>query len=343
MKHLITISKWLITIGIFWWIANTLDFTQFLQTMGNADWTPIAIAIPLLLAGQIVAAYRWWLLAGDLRLVIPVHRAFRHHFSGLFFGLFFPGLFGVDAVRAWGLNQDLGGGRLVLAGYSVVADRVNGLFGLTALSATTSLFFTELIPTLWRDAILLVILALLGGWMITPFLLRLTMLQQGPLRQFIPQELHSFWTPQSCWWPAVILATIQQVSSAGVGILVCQALHLSAPPLFLLFMMPTTVLISSLPIAIAGHGLREGIFVIQLGWLGIATAQGLAFGVLYFFSFIWIALLGGVIFLLTHGALPSAQQLATTSLREGSEIHASKFDLPPLHPPRIEGGGEPSF
>lgn len=304
MKPLLNTAKWLATGGILWWIFRSVEVAELTTALSRAHWLPIGGTVVLAITGQLIAILRWRLLAANLDLALPASRAVRIHFTAICFCLFLPGgALGVDAIRAWGLSCYHGGGKLIMAGYSVIVDRINGLFGLVALALTGSWLLPDIVPDLWRETLNGIALALIAGWLFTPLLIRLPWLRRSRLGHLVPAQLEVFWQHPTHWWVAALLAAAQQAMACAIGLLLDHALQLSLPPLFYLYLMPTTVLFASLPITIGGHGLREGLFVHQMGWLGVAPPLALAFGLLYLFSTICMAILGGFVFLGSRGIL----------------------------------------
>jgi hypothetical protein len=49
----------------------------------------------------------------------------------------------------------------------------------------------------------------------------------------------------------------------------------------MLFIVPFVTLASAIPISIAGWGVREGIMVVSLGYLGVVPEQALVLSILY--------------------------------------------------------------
>ncbi len=67
-----------------------------------------------------------------------------------------------------------------------------------------------------------------------------------------------------------------------------------------LLIVPTVMLVTTIPISIAGWGVRESAMVAGFGLIGMAPGDALALSVLYGLFTILIALPGGVVWLVTR-------------------------------------------
>src|SRR5579864_9299501 len=93
--------------------------------------------VAIYVAGQVMCAWRWQLLAARLNLRGPFVEFMRYYFVGVFTNLFVPGLVGGDAARAFYLGRRHG--RMGEAIASALADRTYGLLALFWLAALTAL------------------------------------------------------------------------------------------------------------------------------------------------------------------------------------------------------------
>lgn len=310
MKHrILVLLKAAVSIGIIAWLAGKLDWTELGHVFANVTWGFILIAALLGVAGQSLTALRWMLLARDLNLPVPYPRAWRHLFVAIFFTLFLPGAVGGDAVRAWMLGKDLGPGTMIRSGYSVVTERLNGVFGMVLMVTVIGWFFQKTIPATWYTGMVIICLSIYIAFPLVPFLLRwLVSHHKDWVRKLFPEEILVYWQARGHWWTALGISLIYQAIQGSMGWLAGLSMGLDIPPLYFFFLIPTVALIAALPISIGGHGVREGVFVLLLGWMGVDTEPALALGLLFFASAIFVCALGGVVFLLTrtHGnsALP---------------------------------------
>ncbi|MEO5367598.1 MAG: flippase-like domain-containing protein [Magnetococcus sp. WYHC-3] len=296
--------------GVIALLVGQLDGAALRSALEGMRWSWVLLATLVLALGQALCAWRWSLLARGMGLDLGPRRALGHYFSGMFLSLLLPGIIGGDAFRTWWLNRDLGGGRLWMAGASVLAERVNGVYGMLTLAVPAGWLYTGVIPRAW----LLVSSAAWGalwlGWFLYPLLERRG---RSALRRWgrlpDPQLLQLWWRPGGRWWPALGLSLVFQFMSAvSVWSLSC-AVGAEVPLMFCQFLVVTAALILALPVSLAGHGVREGVFVLELGWLGVPPEVATLMGTLLF-AVAALGALPGAITLWRRGPVPSPGEVS---------------------------------
>src|SRR5256712_6356578 len=137
-------ARWLlrvaVSIGIVTYILVDVDTEDLVRTLASVRPVPLAGALALFLAGQVLSAYKWSLLGRSVGYARPVGEYTRFYFIGMFFNLFGPSTIGGDVVRALYLAE---GHRRTLAAGSVVFDRASGLVSLVMLAAIAFLLFPQ--------------------------------------------------------------------------------------------------------------------------------------------------------------------------------------------------------
>jgi uncharacterized membrane protein YbhN (UPF0104 family) len=83
----------------------------------------------------------------------------------------------------------------------------------------------------------------------------------------------------------------------------CAAAAVSAPLplLYAVFLVPPVLLVTVVPISIAGWGVREGAMVAAFGYAGLPQSDGLLISLLFGASYLAMGALGGLIWLATPG------------------------------------------
>lgn len=273
-----------------------------------------------------------WLLACSLRwqlylrlndLDLPLHRVFRIYTTGQFFELFLPGSLSGDAVRwlyasrrpAGASPQDRRTAR-ANAARAILMDHFSGLLAAAAIAA--ALVFPR-----WRwfaespvGVAGLVFLAgffafSLGGLALTWLADRRGWTQRLP--RFVPGRVALIGSAAAVGrfvreWPTALRgAGLSLVSLLAYYLGFCfaaQAYAAEVTPAELVSVMPVIDTVSSLPISIAGLGVREAVFERLLGELAGLPAGTAVLVSLTGFSFtLFWSLVGGVAWL-TLGARP---------------------------------------
>lgn len=178
-------------------IARLVDLRETKRILASAQVSLVALAIAMYLVGQLMSAFRWWLIGRSVGLGGRFIDYARFYFIGMFFMSFGPSTLGGDFVR--GLYLAEGGGRRARAFNSVVFDRLNGLVILVSIGAAAFLIFPQYRTLAPEFALMFWITvafgsALLVGWMLAPWLVRLLLPPDHKIRRFVEVDLGPFWT-----------------------------------------------------------------------------------------------------------------------------------------------------
>jgi uncharacterized membrane protein YbhN (UPF0104 family) len=104
--------------------------------------------------------------------------------------------------------------------------------------------------------------------------------------------------PRSCL-TAVGLSAINFVVMVFMVYVLAMGLGIAAGFGDLLVLVPPVILLSMLPISLAGWGVREGAMIVALGFVGVAQGEALALSLLFGVVNVLTALPGGVIWFVT--------------------------------------------
>ncbi|MGC1344019.1 MAG: lysylphosphatidylglycerol synthase transmembrane domain-containing protein [Candidatus Binataceae bacterium] len=283
----------IVVIGFLLWHYDARPVLRILPRE-NLGW--FAGAIVLYVAGQVMSAWRWQLLAAVLHLHERFARYLRFYFIGMFTNLFVPGLVGGDAARAIYLGRD--SGRMGEAVASVVADRGIGLLALFWLAAAMAMLeHGALSPDVLRPTIAVGAIALVA-FLAAPLLARIVYLLPRPIRRagnIVMPYLHR---PQTML-PAVVLSLILQISLAICQWMLARGLGLTTPVAIFLLCVPIANVFASLPLTLNGLGIRETAYLMLFGMAGVRHDDAIALGLLWFVATMIGGLTGAVAFVTT--------------------------------------------
>jgi uncharacterized protein (TIRG00374 family) len=130
-----------------------------------------AATVLLYVAGQVMSAWRWQLLASLAGILGSFREFVAYYFIGMFTNLFIPGLVGGDAARAIYLGRRRGPMGSAFA--SVLADRGTGLIALFWLAAAATPAMAGRLPRPILILIPIAGLAALAGLLAAPLIERL--------------------------------------------------------------------------------------------------------------------------------------------------------------------------
>jgi uncharacterized membrane protein YbhN (UPF0104 family) len=287
------------TLGLMAVVLRGIEWPKLRALLEHCDWRWWFAGFAVGVIVQVLAAVRWAALAHPIGFPFPVTTFIWRFFEGLFFNLCLPSSIGGDVVKAYRL-ADSTSGRL-LAGCTVLADRLTGLAALGVL-AGTALIAKEWVlgfsATLAVGGVLLGA-ALLAFWIGVGSLDRvLTIVPEGhAARHFIAQLLPYSMRP-SLMTRAVGWSLLVQAGGSLAVALIARGFGVVLPLSTWFAVVPLVALAMVVPLSINGVGVREGGLVLLLAPAGVPKDVAVAIGLLWFLATILTGLMGGVLFLL---------------------------------------------
>lgn len=263
----------------------------------HAGW--IAASLAILAAQVFLLAGRWQLIAQGCGLASRYATMLRISFIATFFNQVLPSTVGGDAARIYMLARDSGG--WAGAAYSVLIDRVAGIFTLTLIVFLCLPWTLALV----QDPFARIVLILIGCGAIAGAFVFLTighirwkqLMHWAPTRHLV-EVSRAAWRICGSWQKlTVILAISFAVHLMTVLAAWCmvQSVSASVSPILLLFMVPPVILIATVPISIAGWGVREGSMIVAFAYAGLPQSDGLVVSVLIGATFFAIGTIGGLL------------------------------------------------
>ena len=234
-------------------------------------------------ASNLVSALRWRALARWLGAEVSVRDATRWYFQAIGLNALLPGaVLGGDVYRAVVLRR--AGQATLASSWSVVLDRVSGLWMLCAIGGIGAALYADVLaPWLRLPAGVFTLLMLAGTalWLMLPWVLP-ALLRYGGVRWLAPlraaAERPDF--NRQMGWQALASAAVQVLSAAalaGGGL----ALGVQLPLAAWAFAIAPVFLMAALPVSVGGWGTREAATVAALAPFGVAAAAAVGVGVIY--------------------------------------------------------------
>jgi uncharacterized membrane protein YbhN (UPF0104 family) len=290
-RILFSTAKILVSAALLYLALRKVDLLELASRINNpASFAWIATAIAITFLQLFVGVLRWREIGAECGAPLRTREAMRYNLIGAFFNQTLPSAIGGDAVRLWLVARAGAGWRA--ATYSIFVDRAIGLIALAVIIVASLPWSYNLITdTKGRSALLFVDFAALAGG--------LGFLVLGALR----------WPWLKRWWvthhvhacaviadrvlfsrargPKVaVLSLLVHVLAVAIAWCVVQAI--AAPVGFgqVFQLVPPVMLITMLPVSIAGWGVREATMGLAFGYAGLMTNEGvnvsLLFGAVYF-------------------------------------------------------------
>lgn len=274
--------------------------------LSNIDPRWIALGLLLLLAQVLVQAMRWRRLVIRCGADLPLPRAFRFSMIAGFFNQTLPSSVGGDAIRIWLVGRQA---NWRVAAYSVFLDRVVGVVALAVLVIACLPWTLALVRNPVGRAALLLIgwgciaaglffaglawqrLQILQRWSLTRHLAAAATVALGILRS--PGVFGAIFS----------LSIVIHLLTALVAWCAARAVGADMTLLYSLFLVPPVVLVTVVPISIAGWGVRESAMIVAFGYANLAPSDGLIVSLLFGAGYLAIGIVGGLVWILTADRL----------------------------------------
>ncbi len=296
--------KLAVTLALLYFAISRIDLHSVVERLQNLHAVWLVAAVVSLGMQVVLAAERWRRIVHLCGARLSRDQAVRYSFMSLFFSQVLPSTIGGDAARVWFVGRD--GAGWAKAVYSVMIDRLAGLLAL-ALIVLVSIpaSFSVISDPVARGSLLLLglgsflapaLFILVGRWQ-WPALHRI-----GPLRHAIEAANLAF----------SILAKPRNAFRIGLlslvihGLLVLTAWlvakSIAAPLDFLhaLVLIPPIILIATVPVSVAGWGVRESAAVMAFSYAGLPSDDGLLVSTLLGAAIFVAGLPGGFLWIIAQ-------------------------------------------
>jgi glycosyltransferase 2 family protein len=297
-RTLLLLTKAAISILLLYFSLRLVNIGVLAERFNRFEPGWVVLGFLLLMAQVVLLTARWRKIAILCGATLAFNSAFQITFIATFFNQVLPSTVGGDGVRIWLLARK--GVGWASATYSVLADRVVGLVVL-ALIVIACLPFTF---TLVNDSIARAVLLVIGfGTVAGAVLVVLTgvLFRQFFNRWMLTRHLSSALSIIAAVCRSRRSVTIVVACSVAVHLITvaaawCCVKAFAAPVSFVqvLFLIPPVALISSVPISIAGWGVRESSMIIAFAYAGLSQSDGLSVSILFGAMSFVVGVFGGI-------------------------------------------------
>ena len=300
-KYLLFASKAAVTGLLIWLVFTEVNFVELKQHFSNIKGITIVYVLALLCVQSLLAGIRWRIVMALFDRVLSLALTVRIYFEGLFFNQALPSTVGGDGIRIYRVFKL--GLPFGAAFNGVLLDRVAGFISLIILVVVAQ-------PILFRK--IQEPQALIAFWLITAFGLFaiIVLLAMGSLpstlsrwrairglvklsvgaRQLLKTPSRSI--------PVLGYSLIGHLLMVSAAFLIAVDIGISVSIIDCIIIVPSVMLVATVPISIGGWGLREGAMVTAFGLLGAPAAEVAALSVAFGFCLIGVSLPGGILWFL---------------------------------------------
>ncbi|MBX9811316.1 MAG: flippase-like domain-containing protein [Burkholderiales bacterium] len=302
MKLFKTFAKVAVSLALIWIVVRAFDMKGVFHHLLQVDAGTIALAIICALGVVPLHTLRWMIAVKASGNHIPFKTALHIVLIGHFFNQTLPSSVGGDAVRIWcAWRAGLGAGD---AARTVILDRAISLVGLLLLAGAGLPWLFDLVTDpAARMAILAAVVVGIGGFLVFVALPRLppSLLKwriARALADLVALARRLTFTPGYVI-PILALAVIGFIVFVFIVFWLATALHLEVRFTDCLLLVPPVLLISVIPVSIAGWGVREGAMVVAFGFVNVPPSAAFAVSVLFGLTIAAASLPGALLWLMS--------------------------------------------
>lgn len=310
-----------ISIGLIAWVLSKVDMSSAWAKAMAMDGRMVLLALVLMLVQVGLGVVRWGLVLRALDAVFRWASTATVYYIGVFFSIVLPGAVGGDAVRMWFSRR--AGLSLATAVNSVVLERAMTVFALVLLVCLTQPLLIVRIPDMpgtWVFPLLLAVcvigILVLASLDKLPVSLHRWKLVRGAV-QLAGDTRKLFFHPA---WSlgTLMMALIAHINLSLAVYVLAVGLNLDVHVLDTLVLVPPVILIMTLPISIAGWGVRETAMVTAFGFVGVDGDSAIVLSIIFGIVTMATALPGGLVFLLAGGKTMQTEELADEKATDGT-------------------------
>lgn len=295
--------KFAVSAALIWLLFSHIDFGDTFEQVRDVDPEMLTLAILMLLIQVVICALRWRAVLVAIKEPLSFSKSLVLFYIGAFFSQTLPSSVGGDAVRMFKARR--AGLSLSASINGVMLERAATVVALVLLVLATQPLFLPRVDEEARHwvilALALLTIGMIGG---LAFVMLLDRLPHSLRRWRVVVGLanlagHSrevFLAPRSLI-TAVGWGVVGHLNIAVAVYFLVLGLRIDATFVDCVALIPPVILITTLPISIAGWGVREGAMVAAFAMVGVPQPSALALSILFGLVIVVTSLPGGLLWL----------------------------------------------
>ena len=273
------ISWWrvAVSVALLGGLGYWLDGRTILGRLAQLKLGWVAAAIVLSVFQVTLSAWRWRFTAARLGLVLPLRRAIREYYLGIFINQLLPGGVVGDVSRAWRHSKT---DRMGPAIKGVILERASGQIVMTVVALCSCLALPDevrrtLLSALGSVAALVVALAVA----VVVFFQRIR--PSRPVINAWFDDIASTLLLKKALVVQLSVSLLIVSSYLAVFVMAARGLGVITPATVLLPLIGPVLVTMLIPVTIAGWGVREGAAALLWAAGGLSAADGVAIAAAY--------------------------------------------------------------
>jgi glycosyltransferase 2 family protein len=283
-KTLKFLLKAAVSLGFVAWIVLKTNWPDVLTNIGRIKVWQIAIYITAVLAGMLISAYKWKMLAEHKKINRPLKDFFKLYLAGTLINNLMPSFIGGDTFRAYQIGKD--GKKYMEAASTVLIDRITGFVGASILVLIFSLINIKVI--LQNNILILINSLLLVSLFFDVLIAKARKFAFRPgVSKYIPdklteliKELDHYSNGSGILSRAVIWSVLFAiVGVAAANYVLFLSLGAKIGILNYLCVIFLISIVSAIPISINNIGIKEWAYVTFFGFFGVNSSVVVAIAI----------------------------------------------------------------
>lgn len=288
-----------ISMVLLYLIYRLINVNILLTVLSDLQYPYLVLAIVFQVSSNLVASCRWYLIMRLLDFKETLVFFIKSYFKGTFFNQALPSSIGGDALRVIELGKK--GYSRKEAFYGIFIDRIIGLQGLLLLNLIANFSNKDLLPAWLFTLINTICISAILGMFALVLLRKVHRLKDLPLLRLAYQLSNRFrrvYHNKPNIFVQTGLSLIIHLFSILSIYMIAIALGMEYSLVVFMVVFPPVILLTLIPISLAGWGVREGAMIGIFMLIGAPKESVLSLSVLYGFIVI-ICSLPGMFFWVT--------------------------------------------
>jgi len=288
----------LVSIVVFYLIFSSINVEGVAGTIMSANVALLLFAMLCQFLSTLIASYRWTLVLQQLNFGKDFSFYLRSFFKGSFFNQGLPTSIGGDALRV--LDVARLGYRKRDAFYGVAVDRGLGLAGLLVFNLFAHFLRPDLLPEKAFLAINVMVLLGLAGFIAIYYVQRVKLFEEVKvtrifyrISQRLNVVLHDFGSIVKQFGLSFVVHLFAVLAIMFLG----KSVGMEFDLLTYMVIVPPVILLTIVPVSLAGWGVREGGMIGLFSLIGADNTMVLSMSILYGVCLIVTSLPGLAVYL----------------------------------------------
>jgi len=306
-KSALLAAKLAVSLALLGYLFSTTDLRALGARVRGGDLLLLASAVAFYYAMLAVATWRWRLLLETQGFQAPLRPLSASYLVASFFNNFLPSNIGGDVIRVRDSSRLTGSTATSVA--VVAIDRILGFGALYVLAAAAYVVGDEMVRQLAGSRAVLLGLGVFFGALAYIFFrpgvarrfMQVSRLSQLAFvnRQFllVQAAVHVYRERVRAVWVAFLGSVVLQALAVCYYYSVAHALRIALPLDACFLMVPLCTLVQAIPISFNGWGIRESLYIVYFGQVGLPRESALAFSLVGAGLIVLLSLSGAFVWL----------------------------------------------